>query len=211
MENSKKDLNAKTHLLLNRARKGSADAFEDLYRLYSDRLAGAVRKSLGSRLRARMDKEDLVQSVWKDVLPDLDGFEYRGQDSFFRWLCARIIRKIQDKGRYYGREKRDAARETPIDVGGSQSGAGRVLPASDPTPSQAAMRRENVERLMQLLDHLPDNQRQTLVFRLRDSKTFEEIAGELGRSAGAVRQLYYRALRRIGELQGRAESEGDKE
>ncbi len=210
MDKKKKDLNAETHLLLNRARKGSADAFEDLYRLYSARLAGAVRKSLGNRLRARMENEDLVQSVWKDVLPDLDAFEYRGQDSFFRWLCARIVRKIQDKGRYYGREKRDAAREQPIDGGASPPGGGRVLPASDPTPSEAAMRHENVEKLMELLDHLPDNQRQTLVFRLRDNKSFEEIAGKLGRSEGAVRQLYYRALRRIGELQGRADTSGDK-
>ena len=211
MEKKNKDLNAKTHLLLNRARKGNSAAFEDLYNLYSDRLEGAVRKSLGRRLRARMEKEDLVQSVWKDVLPDLSRFEYRGQDSFFRWLCARIIRKNQDKGRYYGREKRDVAREKPLDGGASRSGGGKVLPASDPTPSEAAIRRENVERLMELLDHLPDNQRQTLVFRLRDNKSFEEIAGELGRSAGAVRQLYYRALRRIGELQGGDPPGGDKE
>lgn len=186
------DLNERTQRLLAKAKEGDPEAFTSLYRLYAERFEDAVRKKVGNRLKARVETDDLIQSVWKDLIPDIRCFEYRGPDSFFRWFSLKLKRKIQDKGKYFARKKRDAEKEVDIEQ--------RAVPAMDPTPSEAAMRRENIDLLMGLLDHLPDPQRQTLVFRLRDNMEFDEIAKAMDRSVDAVRKLYTRALQRIHEL-----------
>ncbi len=181
-----------------RAREGDQEAVNDLYRLYAERLRGTVKRNLCDRLRSKIESEDLIQSVWKDVLSDMKDFDYKGSDSFFKWLSFRILRKITDKGRYFAAGRRDVKREIPGDVDSPGHAAARS--AGDPSPSQAAMADEELNRLMRLLGHLPDPLRQALVLRTRDNMRFEEIAKVMGRSAGAVRQLHHRALIKVNEL-----------
>lgn len=196
------DLNEKTGNLVARAKEGDSKALEALYRLYQQRLNAAVKQNIGRKLKSRVETQDLVQSVWKDVLSDMNGFEYRGHNSFFQWLSTRILRKIQDKGRYFTSKKRDMQKEQPILRESALTKEDEMRAAKDPTPSQAVLVDEKLKKLMGLLDHLPDPQRQTLVLRLRDELSFDEIARILGKSSGAVRQLYSRALKKIDELTG---------
>jgi RNA polymerase sigma-70 factor (ECF subfamily) len=53
--------------------------------------------------------------------------------------------------------------------------------------------------LFQLVDRLPDDQRLVVVRRFVDQKSIREIAQELGRSEGAVKQLQFRALESLRE------------
>ena len=53
--------------------------------------------------------------------------------------------------------------------------------------------------LYQLVDTLPDDQRRVIVRRFVDQKSLREIATELGRSEGAIKQLQLRALRDLRE------------
>jgi RNA polymerase sigma factor (sigma-70 family) len=46
---------------------------------------------------------------------------------------------------------------------------------------------------------LPSDQRLVVVRRFVDQKSIREIAGELGRSEGAVKQLQFRALETLRE------------
>ena len=48
--------------------------------------------------------------------------------------------------------------------------------------------------LYQLVDRLPHDQRLVILRRFLDQKSVREIAEELGRSEGAVKQLQFRAL-----------------
>jgi len=185
--------------LVIQASEGDGEAVNALYRLYEARLRAAVKRKLGDKLRAKMEPVDLVQSVWKDCLSDMEGFKYKGDDSFFQWLLLRIIRKIQDKGRYFAAHKRDLDKERVFFADTKSRGIPPPA-ASDPSPSQAAMADEDLNRLMQLLDQLPDPQRRALVLRLRDNLEFEAIGRVMGKSPGAVRKLYGRALKRIHEL-----------
>ncbi|MEW6746360.1 MAG: sigma-70 family RNA polymerase sigma factor [Planctomycetota bacterium] len=189
--------NDRTLDLVNRARLGDDEAFEALYRLYESRLAEAVHRQIGIALRSEMETADVIQSVWKDVLSDMQGFEYRGQDSFLRWLLIRTIRKIQDKGRYFAAQKR-----TPLHEGtASEAGAHGPLPSdplsTDPSPSRAAIQEEELECLMRVLGRLADEQRRIVIWHLRDGVPLKEIGRRLGRPAGTVRQIYRRALKQI--------------
>ena len=58
----------------------------------------------------------------------------------------------------------------------------------------------HVERramLFQLVDRLPADQRLVVLRRFVEQKSTREIAQELGRSEGAVKQLQFRALQRL--------------
>ena len=59
---------------------------------------------------------------------------------------------------------------------------------------------EDIERrviLFQLVDRLPDLQRQVIRMRFVEEKGIREIATTLGRSEGAVKQLQWRALQNL--------------
>jgi RNA polymerase sigma-70 factor (ECF subfamily) len=57
--------------------------------------------------------------------------------------------------------------------------------------------------LFQLVKRLPEDQRRVVVLRFVEQKSIREIAQELRRSEGAVKQLQFRALERL-----RADVEG---
>jgi RNA polymerase sigma-70 factor (ECF subfamily) len=57
-------------------------------------------------------------------------------------------------------------------------------------------------RLYRLVRELPADQRRVIEMRFTQEKTIREIAGELGRSEGAVKQLQFRALRGLRERMG---------
>lgn len=186
--------------LLSQARTGDQDAVAALYRLHTARLKSAVNKRLGSKLRDKMESVDLVQSVWKDALGDINEFEYRGPDSFFHWLLTRLNHKIQDKGRYFTTEMRDPGKEERLVRENTESPGITPPPSEDPTPSEVAMAGEDLDRVMALLDRLPEPQRQVLVFRMRDELTFERIGEIINKSADAVRKLFTRGMMRLGDL-----------
>jgi len=193
-------LDRKIRNLLSLAQKGDKDAMAALYHIYSSRMQSAVKKRLGSKLRNRMESVDIVQSVWKDALPDMKEFEYRGPDSFFHWLLTRLTHKIQDKGRYFATEMRDAKKEERLVRDDTETPGVTSPPSQDPTPSEVAMADEDRSRFMKLLEHLPGPQRQALILRMREELTFEKIGAIMNRSADAVRKLYGRGMMRMGEL-----------
>jgi len=189
-----------TRILVSQAKGGDSEAISVLYRLYERRLKGAAKKKLGNQLRAKMETVDLVQSVWKDCLSDMKDFEYRGPESFFHWLLTKVLRKVQDKARFFAANKRDYAKEKQLMTKDAMcKGADSPL-SSDPTPSQAAIVDEELDHLMGLLDNLTDAQRQTVVLRLRDKMSFVEIGKVIGKSADSVRKIYVRALSRIDKI-----------
>jgi RNA polymerase sigma-70 factor (ECF subfamily) len=60
--------------------------------------------------------------------------------------------------------------------------------------------------LFQLVSKLPEDQRSVLTKRFVDQKSIKDIATELGRTEGAIKQLQYRALETL-----RARAGGDHE
>ena len=64
----------------------------------------------------------------------------------------------------------------------------------DLTESGADDGTERRAELMQLIDRLPPDQRSVVTRRFLDDRTIAEIARELNRSEGAIKQLQFRAL-----------------
>lgn len=190
------DLEQSVGEMVSRALNGDQNAIDTLYRVYQRRLVGVAHRKLGNTLHGLMESVDLVQSVWSDILEDLDQFEDQGPDSFFRWLHACLIRKIQSKRRFHGAQKRAAKRTSAWPDAGLAGPKG----STDPTPSQNVSDQESVASLQQALDRFPEVQRQVLTLRMRNSLSFREIAEQVGRSEDATKKIYSRSLSKLIEM-----------
>ena len=56
---------------------------------------------------------------------------------------------------------------------------------------------EHRAALFQLVKGLPEDQRLVVILRFVEEKSIREIARQLGRSEGAVKQLQFRALEKL--------------
>jgi RNA polymerase sigma-70 factor, ECF subfamily len=182
-------------LLVERASRGEALAFETLLERYLPRLRAFVRLRCGAALRERESASDLVQSVCRDVLQNLDGFRYQGEAEFRSWLFTAAARKVADRAEHWQAARRDVAREQPI-VAGSD-GALLEIYRQTCSPSQAAMGREALERVEAAFDELPDDYREAVVLSRVLGLPRAEVARAMGRSEDSVRHLLFRGLSQL--------------
>ena len=180
---------------LRKAAGGDPAALETLFARNLPGLVAFIRSRLGPQLAARESATDLAQSVCREVLEDLDVFEFRGEAGFRGWIYKQAMRKILDKSRYHGRECRDVARE--VAPGSSREDDLPSLVACYAwiaTPSRHASAREELERFETALQGLSENQRDAICMSRLMGLEYAEIAEVLGISASAVRGLVARRL-----------------
>jgi RNA polymerase sigma-70 factor (ECF subfamily) len=82
-----------------------------------------------------------------------------------------------------------------------------VLFRSDPIAARhgseaVAEGREELRRVIEHLDHLPDDRRDALIMRFALGMDNREIARALGRSDGATKVLIHRAIKQLQEEMG---------
>jgi RNA polymerase sigma-70 factor (ECF subfamily) len=186
-------------ILARRAAEGDAAAVEELLVRYLPSLRAFVRAHMGPGLRARESSSDMVQSVCREVLAHLDRFQHPSEGAFKHWLFTTAQRKIANRARDLGREKRDARREVPLD---GEDGALGLVYARISSPSGVAARREDLERFEAALDQLHGEQREVLLLAHLVGLSRAEIGERLGKTEVAVRGLLHRATARLSILLG---------
>lgn len=188
---------------LERARKGDLRALESLVVEHLPALEAYVRLKLGARIRAKESIRDVVQSICVEVLRDEAEFEYRGEGPFRAWLFRHALHKIVNKNVFWGRGRRDVAKELqPLD-GGSSSGPQVPLAelyATMGTPSEALAAKEAEARFESAFAKLPPDYQDAITLHRLAGLSHAEIAAEMGRSEGAVRNLVHRGLARLSLL-----------
>jgi RNA polymerase sigma-70 factor (ECF subfamily) len=111
-------------------------------------------------------------------LANLQKFEWRGAP-FAAWLIKIAANAIADQGKRAAREASRA--DNPPEPA--------VKPDVDAIEHQA--------RLFHLVNQLPADQRRVIFARFAEQRGIREIAVQLGRSEGAVKQLQLRALQNL--------------
>ncbi|MFQ3632651.1 RNA polymerase sigma factor, partial [Roseiflexus sp.] len=79
--------------------------------------------------------------------------------------------------------------------------------ASSGNPVETFERKELYDALRESLNTLTDDQREVVLLRFVAGLSITEVAQQLQRSEGSVKQLQLRALRALGRLLGAAEAE----
>jgi len=159
-----------------------------------------IRLNTGRHLRAREAHEDLVQTVCREVLVDVDGFRGESEAEFRAWVLRLAQRKIHARHRAQSAQCRDSAREVPLQVTDGDGTRTLTCYSSLATPSQALSVREQVAKIESAVEQLPEEQRRVLTMARVLGMPYGEIAEELGKSVPAVRKTVSRARARLALL-----------
>jgi RNA polymerase sigma-70 factor, ECF subfamily len=162
--------------LLIEAAQSEPARFAELY----DRNFDRVYAFFARRVATREEAQDLTGEVFHQALASIGKFKWQGAP-FVAWLYGIAANVLSAHWQKLGR----SSSVDDLDLSG----------ASD-----------EIERsviLAELVGLLPPDQRLVIVRRFIGEKSIREIAQELGRSEGAVKQLQLRALENLREMLGR--------
>lgn len=157
---------------VNAARAGDTDAFGWIWVALSPRVAGYLRA------RGVSSVDDITSEVFLAAFGSLARFTGNAAD-FRSWLFTIAHHKSVDDRR----RRTDDTEYTPEnDTRASVSAESTVLDAGiDPT-------------IRALLAELTDDQREVLLLRTLADMSITDVAKATGRTTGAVKQLYHRAI-----------------
>jgi RNA polymerase sigma-70 factor (ECF subfamily) len=175
-----------------------ADADGNLERFRSYLLLLA-RARLDPLVRAKVGASDVVQQTLLEAHRDLARFRGQTVGEQAAWLRQILARNLANVVRDLRRDKRDVAREQPLQAALEES-ASRLedwLAAEQSSPSQQAERHERAVRLADALAALPENQREAIVLRHWQGCSLVEIGERLGCTTAAVTGLLHRGLRNL--------------
>ncbi|MBL8753777.1 MAG: sigma-70 family RNA polymerase sigma factor [Planctomycetes bacterium] len=188
-----------------RAASTDRHALEQLLVRHLPQLQGWLRLRMGPKLRAREGPEDLVQSVAREALAELPGFEWRGEAAFRHWLYTRAQHKLQDRIKFVQAQRRDPAREVPPP---EDSAALLACYGTLCTPSRDLASHEALARIEAAFDDLPEDYQEAITLYRLCGLDYAEIAARMHRSEGAVRNLVYRGLSRLALRLGGQDGDG---
>jgi RNA polymerase sigma-70 factor (ECF subfamily) len=114
-------------------------------------------------------------------------FKGGGTRSFLAWLARIAEHEIRDCADHQHRQKRDAAREAPLD---DQA----PVPAITRSALSRVILDEEARRLEEALESLPPEHREVILMRKFEELSFAEIGRRMGRSDDACRMLLVRAM-----------------
>lgn len=162
-----------------------------------DGLRAFLRVRAGAALRAKLGHSDLVQTVCREVLENAETIEFRSDAAFRGWLYTAALRKLIEKQRHFGAEKRNMGREFAVDAEGAEQQAALQGYAAAVTPSVMAMGREGARKLEEAFDALDEEQREIITLARFAGLSHAEIAALQNKTEEACRQALRRALIRL--------------
>lgn len=183
--------------LLRQSAAGDGEAMDALVERHLPALRVFVRLRTGQFLRERESCSDVVQSVCRELLGGIQNFEYRGEGQFRSWLYSAALNKIRQHDRYFRAEKRDGARNEPLQHGDESLS---LAYGSIFSPSEGAMANEMRARIERAFDELPERYREIITLSRVAGLTQAEMAEQLGKSVASVRNLLNRAMVRFAGL-----------
>lgn len=144
--------------------------FLEIYDRYFHRVWAYVVRRAADRAEA----EDVTSETFRRALENLRGYQWRGAP-FLAWLLRIASHTLANRWQQMGRE----SSEPPPEMAEPDAGL-----------EQRAM-------LFQLLERLPYAQRRVLELRYIEERSLLDIAQQLGKTEGAVKQLQRRALENL--------------
>ena len=171
------------HDLIRRAQCSRAD-FAAIYDRYVDRVYRYAYTAAGDHASA----QDVTAETFRRALEALNRYQSRGKP-FAAWLFGIAANVVRERARTLT----GAARTTPLDALTAQQepddGAPPIL--------DRLLQQEEANALWRLVEELPLDARRILIFRFAWNLSYTDIAGRLGRSEPACKQLSYRALKAL--------------
>ena len=172
-------------LRVERWQAGDEKAASELYYRYLERLVTVAQRRLSAKLSARVDPEDIVQSVFRSffVRAQKGKFVFKDDDDIWKLLVQITVHKTLKHVAFHRRAKRDAGAEAGADQDRLVSYLSR-----EPSPEEAAIFVDSVEFFLR---ELRPADRKIIEMRLEGFDQ-GEIAKRLGVSDRTIRRLMER-------------------
>jgi len=170
--------------LLIRVRDGDTRARERLAARFLLPLKRFAHGRLPQGARGLLDTDDLVQETVIRALNHVDQFTADRPGAFLAYMRKIVINQVRDEARRV--QRRPASVDLP-----------ELLRDAGPSPLEAAIGREALDRYDAALDRLNEDQREAVIMRIEWGCSFEEIAEAIGSpTENAARMVVSRAVAR---------------
>jgi RNA polymerase sigma-70 factor (ECF subfamily) len=166
---------------------------------YEPYLRMLARTQLRKAYQAKVGTSDMVQQAMLQAVQGLDGFRGSTEAEFRGWLRQILARHLCHLDRDMHREKRDVRREQSMEqkLAESSMRLEGLLAGDGPTPSQNVAFGENVLRVAEAVEQLPDSQRDAIRLHYLEGLKLSEVADQLDKSTGAVAGLLHRGMQSL--------------
>ena len=172
-------------LLLRRAQKGDAEAFEQLLTPLEKMIWRVCWHYTGEREAASDCGQDAMIRIWRNL------GSYRGDCAFETWVYRVAANCCMDWLRKKKRDRSESIeplKEQGFDPADPKAGTEEQVVAAD-----------EQRRLRECIARLPDEQREALVLTQLEGIPYETVAAQLGVSEGTVKSRVNRAKAKLKE------------
>jgi RNA polymerase sigma factor (sigma-70 family) len=171
-----------------------------LFREYRPRLFAWLARRIPFGLRRRIDPDDVLQEAFVRALHTFtEEVTAQGNVAPKVWLYSIVRDCYLEQWQRHTRDCRDHRKDEPWpDQSSMQQDLGRVGEAT--TPSEAAARTEERQRVLEVVQQLSAPDRELLEWHWWEGFSHGEVAAVLHVAEQAARQRYCRAFRRFSEL-----------
>ena len=168
---------------------------------YRSALLLLARAQLARHQQLGLEASDLVQQTFAEACRDMKQLRGSTDAERFAWLRKILHRTFLDEYDRKRAGKRDLARQAlEADLTGSFAGLDELLAAQQTSPSDRAVRNEDLTRLAEALEQLPPDQREAVTLKHLVGLPLAQISERMGCSSAAVAGLLYRGRIRLQEL-----------
>jgi RNA polymerase sigma-70 factor (ECF subfamily) len=181
-------------LLLARLKDRDEQAFDEIVRLYGDKVFSLVYRMIGNRAEA----EDITQEVFITVFKTIETF--RGEAKFSTWLLRIAANHSKNRIKYLSRRATD-----PEGLDGAGAGDVQAAPNVAPLTAQidapdVIMEAKEIDQLMQqAIAALDEDQRLLVILRDVEEMSYEEIGEVTSLPEGTIKSRLHRARMAIKE------------
>lgn len=189
--------NASDHSLLRRLRTGDEDAATAMYVKYAERLRMLANRQFSRDLSARVEADDIVQSVFRTFFRRVAKGEYVVPEGEELWKLFLVIalNKIRKVGAYHRAARRDVR----------QTLGGDALDDRGATVADEAPLAVLGMVIEELLAHLPEASR--VIVRMRiEGYEVSDIAAQTGRAKRSVERLLQGFRQQLADMIQEAEA-----
>jgi RNA polymerase sigma-70 factor (ECF subfamily) len=177
----------------------STDDAGDLLERFRSYLSLLARMQLDPSLQGKIDLSGVVQQTLLEAHQAMDQLRSWDEPRQLAWLRRALANNLTDEVRKLGTAARDVKREQSLEAELEQSSLRLEawLASEESTPPERAMRNEQLLRMAEALEQLPEDQRTAVELHHLKGRPLAEVAEVLGRSKGAVATLLFRGMTRL--------------
>lgn len=169
---------------------------------YRDYLSLLARLQLDGRLQSKLDASDIVQQTLLRAHERMGQFRGHSEVELAAWLRVILAHTVANELGKFGQAKRAVSLERSLEAAVEESSARLEawLAVDESSPSDCAIRHEQLLRLAKALAQLPGDQRAALELHHLKGCAVADIARMLDRTRPAVAGLIRRGLHALRKL-----------